>query len=278
MKKLPLYLALLLITLYSCKKSNSGNSGSPPSSYYLSSVVSYGTQRIVDSFYYDSLHRIDAFIQYIYDTTTGTPQFNTWTAQFIYDGTNTYPSYYNLYDPLLGNYGDYHLLSYDPDVRIIKDTSLSGSGYVVYYSYPGNNITYDIEFEGTPQDNLIDTFYMTNGNAGTEASYLSNIPGQPDMLEYDIRLTYQSIANPGYHQAMTNSIGPLLTTLELNADASILDFISENVSNHQAGTEGSPPVYVSLDYSLQTDNKGRLSQISSSDGTGTYLAKFYYVD
>jgi hypothetical protein len=221
---------------------------------------------------------MDAFTQYIYDTTTGAPQFNTWTAQFINNGTNTYPSYYTLYDPLLGNYGDYHLLSYDPDDRIIKDTSLSGSGYVVYYSYPGNNITYDIEFEGTPQYNLIDTFYMTNGNASTEACYLSNIPGQPDMLEYDIRLTYQPIANPGCHEAMTNSIGPLLITLELNADASIMDFISQNVFDHEAGTENSPPVYVSLDYNLQTDNKGRLSQISSSYGTGTSLTKFCYVD
>jgi hypothetical protein len=262
--------------LYSCKKSNSGNNGSNPPSYYLSSVVNYGTlQRIVDSFYYDSLNRIDTFTQYIYDTTSGTPKFNTWTAQFIYDGTNTYPSYYNLYDPPLGNYGDYHLLSYDPDVRIIKDTSLSGSGYVVYYSYPGNNIGYEIEFEGTAQNNLIDTFYLANGNVSAEASYLSNIPGQPDQQQYSVQNAYASVANPGYHKAMTNSIGPLLTTIELNGYGSFMDFISKNALDHLSGIENVGQ-YVSLDYDLLTDNKDRLSQVTSSLGAGIYLLKYYY--
>ena len=112
---------------------------------------------------------------------------------------------------------------------------------MVYYSYPGNNIACEIEFEGTAQGNLIDTFYMTSGNAGTDVSYLSNIPGQPDLQEYDVQFTYQSIANPSYHEAMTNSIGPLLTTVELNSNASIMDFISKNVSNHETGTESHHP-------------------------------------
>jgi hypothetical protein len=275
MKTLRLFLPFFLIILYSCKKSNSGNNGSTPS-YYLASVVNYGTQqKIVDSFYYDSLNRIDTFTQYIYDTTSGTPKFNTWTAQFIYDGTNTYPSYYNLYDPLLGNYGDYHLLSYDPDVRIIKDTSLSGSGYVVNYSYPGSNITYEIEFEGTAQDNLIDSFYLAKGNISSEASYLSNIPGQPDQLQYSVQNIYASIANPGYHEAMTNSIGPLLTTIEQNSDGGFIDFISKNALDHLSGIENVAQS-VSLDYDLQTDNKGRLSQMTSSLGAGIYLLKYYY--
>lgn len=91
---------------------------------------------------------------------------------------------------------------------------------MVYYSYPGNNIAFEIKFEGTAQDNLIDTFYLANRNVSSEASYLSNIPGQPDLQEYDVQFTYASTANPGYHEAMTNSIGPLLTTIELNSDAS----------------------------------------------------------
>ena len=276
MKKFPLYLVVLLVALNSCKKSNSGNT-TPPSNYYLSSVVAVSPQqRIVDSFYYDSLHRIDTFSQTTYDTTSGSPAFNTWTVQFLYQGSNDFPSWYNFYDQPLGGYGDYHLLSYDGNDRISKDTSLSGSGFVTYFAYPGGNIASTTLFEGTQADNQIDTLFISNANISREVIYSPDVPGQPDLLQGDVHFTDASTANPAYHAAMSNSIGPLLFNLSLNNGADFVDFLSRNAFQQIAGTESSSPGTVSLSYSLSTDSKGRLATMTSSFGGSTGTITYHY--
>jgi hypothetical protein len=277
MKTLPLYLALGLLFLNACKKSNSGNN-TPPTPYYLSSVVAVSPQqRIIDSFYYDTLHRVDTFTQVVYDTTSGSPMFNTWTVQFLYQDANSYPSWYNFYDLPLGGYGDYHLLSYDGSNRITKDTSLSGSGFVTYFSYPSNNIAATTLFEGTPDDNLIDTLYLHNGNVSQEVIYNSDIPGQPDQLQGDVFFTDVSTANPAYHAPISGSIGPLLFNLTLNNGADFVDFISKNALQQITGTETSSPANVLIIYTLSTDSKGRLAQMTAGTGAsaGTILFSYY---
>jgi hypothetical protein len=276
MKKLPLYLTFLLITLYSCKKSNSGNS-TPPPAYYLSSAVALSpVYRIVDSFYYDTLNRIDTFSQSIYDS--GSTQSNSWYIQFIYQGNNTWPSWYNSFDPQLGGFGDYHLLSYDADNRITKDTSLSGSGYVAYFSYPDNNIATTILPEGTPDDNLIDTLYLSNGNVSEQADYESAIPGQPDALTGVADFTDASNANPAYHASISNSIGPLLYQYTLASSSGFLDFTSRNARKQINTTDPLLSYDVSpLNYSLTTDDKGRLAKMTSGSGsTGSTIIFSYY--
>jgi hypothetical protein len=186
MKKYPIYLCTIIVFfVISCKKSNSGGNTNEAATSYVSSVISTSSQQqIIDSFTYDSTHRLGSYMITIYDTTSGYPQFNSQVLKFLYNGSNTYPSYYNAYDTALGNTnGDYHLLSYDAQNRITKDTSLSGSGYVAYYSYPSNNLAATILWEGTLQDNLVDTLYMANGNMGTEIIYDAEIPGQPDVQQ-----------------------------------------------------------------------------------------------
>ena len=82
MKKYTLFsLILCVVAFSSCHKNNS--SKNTDSGYYLSSAVSVtaGTS-IVDSFTYDSAHRITQFIQTKYDTTTGTPAMTVATTQF----------------------------------------------------------------------------------------------------------------------------------------------------------------------------------------------------
>jgi hypothetical protein len=278
MKKTTLYLIAFCIFLaFSCKKSNSDNGSTPASNYYLSSVVSYSPQqKIIDSFCYDSLHRVDTFMQTIYDTTSGTPQYNTFTAQFLYQSTNTYPSYYNYYDVPLGNYGDYHILSYDANNRITKDTSLSGSGYVTYYSYPNNNIAATVLFEGTTQDNQIDTLFVTNGNISSGTYYTSDIPGQPDQQQADVQYTYASTANPAYHAAISNSIGPLLTTLDVDGFGGFVDFISKNAYKGVVGVQQTAPLSFSYTYNLTNDNKGRLSTYTGSAAGSTATIVFSY--
>jgi hypothetical protein len=278
MKKIPLYLGALCIFLaFSCKKSNSGGNGSP-ANYYLSSVVSYSPQlKIIDSFSYDSVHRVDSFIQTIYDTTSGTPQYNTFTAQFIYQSATAYPSGYNYYDVPLGNYGDYHILSYDPDNRVIKDTSLSGSGYVTWYSYPNNNIAATVLFEGTAENNQIDTLFLTNGNISGAAYYTSDVPGQPDQQQADVRYSYAPTANPAYHAAISNSIGPLLTTLDVDGFGGFVDFISKNAYKQVVGVQQTTPLSFSYIYNLTTDSKGRLSTYTgNASGSSATIVFSYY--
>ncbi len=276
MKTLPLCLALGLLFLNSCKKSNSGK-GASATPYYLSSVVAVSLhRRFVDSFYYDTLHRVDTFTQVIYDTTSGTPMFNTWTVQFLYqDANTTAPSWYNFYDAPLGGYGDYHLLSYDGSDRITKDTSLSGSGYVTYYSYPSNNLAATTLFEGTPDNNVIDTLYLFNGDVGKEVDYSSVIPGQPDQFVGEISSSYESIANPAYHAAISGSIGPLLNNLAFNNGADFVDFISKDSRIQSEGDETSSSAPVVVNFTLTTDSKGRLAKMTAGSGASTILFSYY---
>ena len=273
MKKLPLYLSIALIFLYSCKKSNSG-SGTPSSEYYLSStVVSVLGERFVDSFYYDTLHRINTFIQSMYDTpTVGSPYVSTWSVQFIYQGSNTWPSTYNFY-PLYHRYGGSHLLSYDADDRMIKDTCLNGTGVANYFSYPNNSIVITGVNGGPPSTSFANTFFISNGNVSCVAPYAPPIP--PDSLGV-LNLTYSSVANPAFHPLISNSIGPLLTQLSLGSGG-IPDFISKN-----ALQEDNPPVALSQlnlsnNYALDTDNKGRLVKMTliSSSIFNTILFNYY---
>jgi hypothetical protein len=276
MKTVPFYLALVVCILYSCKKSNSGNS-TPQPAYYLSSAVALSPQyRIVDSFYYDTLHRIDTISQSIYDS--GSTSFNSWYIQFVYQGTSAWPSWYYSFDPQLGAYGDYHLLSYDPDNRITKDTSLSGSGYVAWFSYPDGNIITAIYPEGTPLNNSIDTLYLSNGNVTRQADYLAEIPGQPDALLGAAGYTTASAANPAYHDSISGSIGPLLFAFTLKRNSAFLDFTSKNARQQINTSDPLLPYDVrTLDYTLTTDSKGRLAKMTSGAGsTGSTIIFSYY--
>jgi hypothetical protein len=280
MKKYPLFLCTLcLLLIFSCKKSNSGNeSAATAANSYLSSVVAYSPQqRVVDFFSYDSAHRLDSFVQTVYDTSSGIPEYGTFQVQFIYQGANVYPSYYNLYDTLQGNYGDYHLLSYDGQGRISKDTSLSGSGYVDYFTYPNNNIASTVLWEGTADNNQIDTLFITNGNISAEHIYTSDIPGQPDVSQGAVNYGFSSIPNPGYHADISNSIGPLLTIMGIDGYGSAADFISKNALDQLSGIGSGLPTGTTITYTLTKDSKGRLATMSASYGgvTGKDVYSYY---
>jgi len=254
MKKLPLYLSIVLIFLCSCKKNNSGSS--TPSDYYLSSVVAsqLGT-RIVDSFYYDTLHRINTFIQSIYDTPIigqGAPYVSTWNVQFIYQGSNAWPSSYTYYQSSPGYYSGYHLLSDDSANRIIKDTCLNGTGNVFYFSYPNNEIVITAG-EIASFGGYTNTLFISNGNISQEASYTPSVPS----TTLPANFFYAPVANPGYHPLISDYIGPLLNILNTSSGM-IVDFISKNAWQGSSQSEGPSGPVSTTSYTLETDNKGRL--------------------
>lgn len=258
----------------SCKKSGSSNN-TIKNNAWLSSVVSLQPQtRVVDSFYYDSSHRLTGFAQYEYDSSQGYPVFGQWTVQFAYPaGTSPQPSEY-LY--VKGSGPDIHVLTYDAQGRISRDTSASGTGYVAHYSYPNGNIATTVLFDGTPLNNQIDTMFLSNGNVSSLRVYYPNNAGTADSLSGAVNFGFTSLANPAYHADMTNSIGPLLYILQLDGYGSSVDPISQHAFNSVGGSGSGLPAGVTLKYNQTTDSQGRLIELSSPLGPVAGSISFTY--
>jgi hypothetical protein len=258
---------------FSCKKSSSSNTNT--STYYLSSITSYSPQaKVVDSFTYDSAHRLARFAQYAYDSTGGTPQYGVATADFALPANSSAPPVSYVYT--LNGHQEMHLLSYDAQGRIIKDTGTSGSGFVTYYSYPNNNIATTVLFDGTPMNNQVDTLFISSGNISAYHIYYPNNAGTADSLEGNIRFSYGSLNNPGYHAAIANSIGPLLQILQLDGYGGGLDPISTKVYSSLNGVGDGLPSNITIQYNAITDGKGRLIQLTTNLGTAAGFTVYHY--
>lgn len=265
--------AFFILCSISCKKSSSSNNNS--SAYYLSSVTNYSPQqRIVDSFTYDSSHRLARFAQYAYDSTTGNPRFAFWTADFALPANGSAAP--TSYTYTANGKQDMHILSYDGQGRITKDTSLSGSGFVTYYSYPNNNIATTVLFDGTPLNNQVDTLFISNGNIGAYHIYFPNNAGTADSLEGALNFGFSSLNNPAYHAAVSKSIGPLLYILQFDGYGGSLDPISTNVFTSISGVENGLPPNVTIKYNPVTDSKGRLIQLATSYGAAAGILLYNY--
>ena len=259
MKRFLLCTPVVVILLASCSKtSRSGNSNAP--AFYLSSATTYtpGTT-VVDSFSYDSSYRVTQFSQFEYDTLGGTPTLKTWSANFAFPGSSTSPDSYTYTS---NSISQTHNLTYDGQGRIVKDTCAS-TGYVAYYSYPSGNIATTVLFNGSANNNQIDTIFVGNGNVSAVHSYVSNSTGTADSLVGSLQFGFSSTANPLYHSALTASIGPLLYILQVGNYGGSLDPISVNAYNSVSGTlDGFSGV--TLSFSLINDAVGRLNVMSAS--------------
>ena len=276
MKKwLPIILLPGILWVASCKKSGSSNNGNPNNTAYLSSVISLQPQtRVIDSFYYDSAHRLSRFTQYEYDSSQGSPIAGVWSAYFAYpNGSGAAPTSY-LYVAGFGT--DLHALSFDAQGRISKDTSLSGTGYVASYTYPNGNPATTVLFDGTRKNNQIDTLFLGSGNVTNLRIYYPNNAGTADSLEGNVNFGFTSLTNPAYHQSMTNAIGPLLYILQLDGFGSSVDPISQHAFNSVGGDGSGLPAGISLKYNQKTDSQGRLIELSSSLGPVAGSITFTY--
>jgi len=276
MRKLTLYLtALLLVFIYSCKKSNS-SSGSSNSNSWLSSVTNYSSQEsIVDSFSYDSSHRLASFLQFEFDSSGGYPIYGNWSAIFsLPAGSSAAPTSYT--NNLTGT-TELHQLTYDAQGRIIEDSSTGSSGWVIYFGYPNGNIAINAYYDGTVANSILDTLFMSNGNIGSVHAYGPNNAGTADSLEGNLKYGFSGTANPGYHSTLTSSIGPLIYILQISGYGGFFDNISQKALNSISGVTDGLPVGVTIPYTLTTDSQGRLSQQSASfGGSSTAIVYRYY--
>lgn len=280
---------LILITAASCKKHHSSSSASTAASgSYVSSVSSYtaGTgsagSRVVDSFAYDTTtHQVTTFIQYKYDTTSNTPTLDSTIYHFSFSGGSNLPATYTqTVLTLTGSTTSLHQLSYDGQNRITKDTSVSGDGFVTYYSYPTNGVVIDILFDGTPgpSNNEIDSFTVSGSNLSGLKAYYPNAELTADSLEGTLTFSYSGSANPFYHSGFSNTIGPLFVTLTTNGFGSEEDFISASETSSVTIYAYGLPSGITVPFTIATDSKGRVSTVSSSNvlyGTGIATYNYY---
>jgi hypothetical protein len=259
MKKLLLFLVLCAITVWSCKKSNSSkNSGS---GYYLSAAVNVTDKAsLVDSMIYDSSHRLSAFLQIKYDTSTGVPLQTSTSILFTLPGGSAPATAYTYQSP---NSYELHSLSYDNQGRIIKDTC-AATGYVATFTYPANAIAIRVLYDGTPMNNQIDTLFMSGGNIAKANTWMPNDAGTADSLQGSLNFGYSSVTNPFYHPSISASVGPLLYVFTVNGLGGGLDPVSAKTQSSISGKIDGLPSNLTIPFTQTLDNKGRLSELSAS--------------
>ena len=261
----------------SCKKSSSGPN-QPSNSSYVSSVRAHTSQvQLVDSFTYDNAHRLTVFAQYDYDTTTGTPVSDGLIATFSYTGSSQLPASYTAVQLSNPANSDLHKLYFDGQNRIVKDTSISGSGYVNYFSYPGGNLVSKVLFDGTAGNDQVDTSFLSNGNISSQHIYYPNNAGTADSLSGAPQYGYSSSLNPLYHTEIAGSVGLLLNLLAIDGYGGISDFVSPNAVNKESNLGNGIPAAYTLNFNLTSDSKGRVYLVgfSSPGGSSSILYTYY---
>jgi len=243
-----------VVVFASCHHSGSSDGGSPVNNSYLAlaSTVSQGSM-INDSFSYDDQHRIARFVQYATDGTHS----GVITIDFTFSGGNALPAGYTY--TMNTDAPKSHVLAYDGQGRIIKDTSLSGDHFVTYYTYSGNYIINTILFDGTYNDAQIDSLKVTDGNiTGTKVWGADQGTWEK---QGDVTLAHVTAANPGYKEPVANAIGPLLYVLSVYNYGGYNDFISKALTNKISGeADGLPPG--GFNYSVSVDASARVSSMS----------------
>jgi len=253
------------LLMYSCTKenaylkaNNSSVADSTSSGVSLLAAIHQYTAgyEVSDSFQYDSVHRVVAFLQSVYDSTKGSSLSSGFYTYFAYSGGSSLPYAYT--QTINGfSFTDKHLLTYDGQGRIVRDTSLSGSGFVCHYAYPGDNIASTLLFDGSPGNNQIDTLFLTGGNIHSGHIYYPNTEGGADSLSAVFQFGFTAYANPGYNSTASPAIGPLLYLLTIDGYGGYSDYISKNAVSQISGSgQGLPPgTVIGISYTPDAQNR-----------------------
>ena len=251
--------------MYACTKenaylkpNNTSTEGSASSGVSLLAAIHQYTAgyQVCDSFQYDSVHRVVGFLQSVYDSTKGSPLSSGFNTYFAYSGGSSLPyAYTQAIDGF--SFTDKHLLTYDSQGRIVKDTSLSGSGFVCHYAYPGDDIASTLLFNGSPGNNQIDTLFLTGGNILSGHVYYPNMEGSADSLSAVFQSGFAAYANPGYNPTVSPAIGPLLYLLAIDGYGGYSDYISKNAVSRISGSgQGLPPgTVIGITYTPDAQNR-----------------------
>jgi hypothetical protein len=166
-----------------------------------------------------------------------------------------------------------HQLYYDGQNRIVKDSGISGTGYVNYISYPGSNIVSRVLFDGTAGNDQVDTVFFTNGNVTSQHIYYPNNAGTTDSLSGSPRYGYSASVNPLYHAGIAATTGVLLNLLAYDGFGGMIDFLSVDAINTASNLGGGLAPGTTLNFNVVADSKGRVAFLALS---GAFTISFNY--
>lgn len=263
----------MLIMFSSCKKSGGPGGGSANGSpYYLASARNYSPGTLsIDSFDYNGDHLLTRYAQYIYDTSYGSPVFDSLVTIFSYNAGSQVPASYVLSHIIGGTTDENHLLAFDGQNRLIRDSCIEQQSFVVtHYTYSGENLVAEVVFSNVGfLDNQLDTLYVNNGNVVSEWFYYPNSAGTADTVVGGETFQYSNEANPLYHTQISGPLGHLLFILSFDGLQNFVDFNSK----YLASSSTLLPSPRQFSYNYTTDSRGRVVKQTSPQ----FPAQFYYV-
>jgi hypothetical protein len=279
-KTVLLLISLCILLISSCKKSTTPTNPPPMKSNLPLTVTEYkpGSQRIQTGLTYGSGGWPATISIHSFDTTGGIAYRDTALIRFQLTDSLTPPGSYDI-SWVIGtappDFGaiEHHLLYYDNNHRIVKDSTASTTGLDLAsskYIYDGSKIIvqkfdFSPQFPGTYSPYEQDTLELVAGSISRYTAYYLG-GGSPAFTERDI-YTASTYPNPLYQTRVSNSLGAMLRLDNLGYGF-IGDFLSVNLMSQWGYTPVENQAFTTLKYDLSTDASGRVLTGSGTDLTG----------
>ena len=274
MKYVHLFL-LALVLLLSCSKSGNTNNSN---SSLLVSVTEYQSAPVITktvrNFSYDQNQQLGAVYTHTYDTSGGQAYLDSSLITYPSSSATTPPASYDIIW-MIGSVNpsqtatEHHLLYYDGQERIIKDSTSSKTNisnanpnlFTIYFGYNNSTIVAqssypDPNHPGFSLMNALDTFSLFNGNLVNSLQY-TVAAGNTSIFRTDTYL-FSASKNPLYESTLANRLGAELRFINFG------DFISPYLMS-QWTSNSSTTGQFTRNYNWVTDSLGRVTQGFGTD-------------
>lgn len=292
--KYPFLIFILLTVFFSCKKSTVTDTAPNHKNDLVASfsefMRGFPNQHTVVDFDYDQNQQLASIHLHKYDTSGGIPYMDSSLITFTVADQSTAPPAYDI-TWMIGTlnpheiFTEHHILEYDDQKRIIKDSMASSTAYEPYtandpynikYSYSSGNVIMeelypDLQSPDGYSHGRLDTLFLADGNLIKRTRYLES--SGFDMLGHYIidqqfaesdTYLYSADTNPLYQADLANSLGALLRYKEIG------DFISSNLMSQWQISTPSNQTPPPISYSWSADESGRITQgLGTSQVLGT---------
>jgi hypothetical protein len=275
-------LALIILSaLFSCTRTVTPTPPVPPATTSSLSITEYKphVQKLVTDLTYDADQWPATIRIHSFDTLGGIGYRDTALITFQRSNSANPPESYDI-NWLIGtsppDFGatEHHLLYYDNQSRIIKDSTSQTTGLDLastVFIYNGNLITiqkysYAAQVPGSWLMYEQDTLNLASGNIGGYIGYYLGNGTSPIFTELDSYMSSDA-GNPLYQPSVANSLGALFRSDFIGYNY-IGDFISPKLMSQWGYTPSQNQALTQLDYAWTTDTQGRVVQGSGTDVNG----------
>jgi hypothetical protein len=278
-----LFYTLITATFFSCTKSDTPTPP-PAEDSLVKSYTLYYPQlhtKLVEYFSYDQNAKIASISGHTYDSTSGVSDDSA-HINFSSSDANALPNSLYVTDFYQGapatGYTDHHLLYYDNNNRLIKDSITESdvqdsSVQKLYYDDLGN---YTVEYyepdPNAPGGPFVllqnDTTMVQSANIFNEINYSYNQGSQT--FNYLKNQTSGVQINPLYNDKLSTAYGSFFLFNEVG------DFLSKNLPTQTTDQEGIGSEQVVLNYTWTTTTNGKVIQGLATDISGTAQMIYTY--